>query len=166
MTPWSTLWQIWRDRDQLYTRPAGRHLPATQELHLPHQGHRPAAPSSPPRWTPTWRALDELLDLASRRGVKVLVYVAPTRWDVQPPYFLDKYDAWKLDLKQDTEGARGLLYSDMDHLVPDKLLGGSDIHDDIDFMHFQGMGHVILAERVPCEEIRKIEAREVSPQGP
>ena len=80
------------------------------------------------------------------------------------PYFLDKYDAWKVDLKQDTEVPHAGYYADMDHLVPDEFWG-SDIHEDIDFMHFQGKGHAILADRV-CEEIKNIEAREVQPRRP
>ncbi len=126
--------QIWRDRDQSYTRLMDDfHRLRNFVFRIKAQTKRPVIAAT---LDANMAALNELLDLAKRRGVKVLVYVAPTRWDVQPPYFMDKYDEWKPQLKQATE-EHGGYYVDLDRLVPDRYWG-SDTNDDIDFMHFQG----------------------------
>jgi hypothetical protein len=144
--------QVWRDRDQSYaTVMDDLYKLRNFAFRIKSNTKRPVITT---RLEANMQALVELLDLCKRRGVKVLVYVAPTRWDVEPPYFLDKYDAWKPELKRVTE-EHGGYYADLDKIVPDNFWG-ADTHDDIDFMHFQGPGHVILADRV-CEEIAKHE---------
>jgi hypothetical protein len=146
--------KVWRERDQMYAT-AVEDLYRLRNLvfRIKSNTKRPVIAS---RVEGNMNALAELLDLCKKRGVEVLVYVAPTRWDVEPPYFLDKYEAWKPELKSLVE-QHGAYYADLDKIVPDQYWG--TVNEQVDFMHFQGPGHKILAERV-CEEIAKHEPQQ------
>ncbi|MBY0111325.1 MAG: hypothetical protein K2Y21_00780 [Phycisphaerales bacterium] len=144
--------QVWRDRDQAYAAVmndlyTSRHW----FMGIRSDTKRPMIPA---RLEANMQALSALIDLAKKNGARVLVYVAPIRWDVEPPYMLDQYFSWKKDLE--AACARdGASFVDLDRLIPDNLWG--TVSDQVDFMHFQGKGHEILANRV-TQEIRKIEA--------
>jgi hypothetical protein len=144
--------QIWRDRDQAYAA-VGNDVYRLRNwvFRIESRTKRPVIQA---RLDANMQALSELLSLAQRKGVRVLVYVAPTRWDVEPPYFLDRYEAWKSMLMNVSE-EHGAAYADLDHIVPDNLWGVV-AGGEVDFMHFQGPGHVILANRI-LEEITKLE---------
>jgi len=98
-------------------------------------------------------AFDELLDVAAAEGIAVLVYIAPIRQDVEPPYIMAEYRPWKAAVARNIAGrqAKGgakLAFADLDQLVPAGLWGTADDSHDIDFMHFQGKGHEILGGKV------------------
>jgi hypothetical protein len=145
--------QVWRDRDQTYAAVAEDiyHLRNTV-FHIESKTKRPVIQA---RMDANMQALESLLALAQRQGVKVFVYVAPTRWDVEPPYFMDRYQGWKPVLQKMCE-EHGAGFADLDHIVPNDQWG--IISGEVDFMHFQGHGHVILADRI-MEEITKREGK-------
>jgi hypothetical protein len=150
-TELSAVSQPWRDRDQMYAA-------VVEDLYsvrnfvfrIKSNTKRPIIAS---RLEANMNAMVELLELCKRHNVKVLVYVAPTRWDVEPPYFLDKYEAWKPEVERLAQ-EHGAYYADLDKIVPDRYWG--TVGGDIDFMHFQGPGHEILAQRI-LEEVAKHE---------
>ena len=97
-------------------------------------------------------ALAAILDQARESGIRVLVYVVPLRQDVEPPYFESEYSDFKVELEALVE-QRGAVYEDLDALVPGQHWGSTRstrLGDapEIDFLHFQYPGHVLLAERV------------------
>src|SRR4051812_8087672 len=119
---------LWRDRDQSYTavQNDSRHL-RNWFFRIESKTKRPVIEA---RLEANMLALSELLALAQARGVRTFVYVAPVRWDVEPPYFLDRYEAWKLRLRALCD-QHSAAYADLDHLVPANLWG--EVDADIDF---------------------------------
>jgi hypothetical protein len=111
-------------------------------------------------------AFDEMLDVAEAHGVNVLVYVAPIRQDVEPPYIMAEYLHWKDDVKRRIEIRRNRAPSridlaDLDRLVPAELWGTVEESKEIDFMHFQGPAHELLGNRV-AELLAKLGAGAVT----
>jgi hypothetical protein len=99
-------------------------------------------------------AFEELLTVARDEGIRVLVYIAPLRRDVEPPYHMDQYAAWKKTVE--TVCAKHFAgFIDLDGIVPGELWG-TQAGDNIDFMHFQGKAHEILAKHV-ADEVRRRE---------
>lgn len=103
-------------------------------------------PEIPWRTDQNMRAFDELLRVAEANGVRVLAYIVPLRWDPEPPYFLDKYEAWKREIQTRCDAA-GALYLDLDRIVPAEFWGSFQ-EVEIDFMHFQGQGHRLLGAAI------------------
>ena len=97
-----------------------------------------------PRYARNMGALRQLLVDARRDGVKVIAYIAPLRQDVPMPYNPDQYQAWKnaISMMAETYGAELL---NLETAVPPQFWG-SNRGDDIDFMHFRGEGHRIMAK--------------------
>lgn len=98
-------------------------------------------------------AFREILDVADAAGVNVLVYVAPIRQDVEPPYILSEYVGWKKELdayiaRRGATSRTKLMLADLDTLVPADQWGSVQGSTEIDFMHFQGGGHRLLGKRV------------------
>ena len=100
-------------------------------------------------------ALAELFAVAEAAQVRTIAYIVPLRWDVEPPYVLSEYEAWKAEAAQ-LAAEHGVTLLDLDQLVPDDLWG---LHHGaaLDFMHFQGQGHRILGRRI-ADAIRDLEA--------
>lgn len=99
-----------------------------------------------PRYQRNMAALRSLLEYMRANGIPVLAYISPIRQNPVPPYDPVEYDAWKrevADLAHET-GARLI---NLEKLVPDGQWG-SYLGDEIDFMHFRGKGHQLLAEAV------------------
>ncbi len=148
----SSFSQVWRDRDQSYAAVVADWYNWRQwAMRIKTDTKRPMIPA---RLAANMKALESLIELAKLNGAKVLVYVAPIRWDVEPPYELPQYHSWKVELQKLCE-KDGATYLDLDHLIPDTLWG--TVSDQVDFMHFQGKGHEILAKKI-TEEITKAEA--------
>jgi hypothetical protein len=91
-------------------------------------------------------ALDAILSLAAREGVRTLVYIAPLRQDIEPPYDLEAYGLWKDEIRSIAEAA-GASYADLDSIVPGPEWGTIG-EEQLDFMHFRVGGHVVLGEAV------------------
>ena len=98
-------------------------------------------------------AFEEILDVAAAEGVNVLVYIAPIRHDVEPPYIMAEYLPWKALVAQIVASRAGkgggkLALADLDQLVSNNLWGTVEGSEAIDFMHFQGDAHVQLGEKI------------------
>jgi len=99
-----------------------------------------------PRYERNMMALEAMLEDCHEKGIPVLMYVAPIRQDITLPYDVDAYHRWKQDL-QNLAKQYSARYRDFDALVPG-YLWGTYHENDVDFMHFQGEGHKLLAEEV------------------
>lgn len=100
-------------------------------------------------------ALDAILALAAREGVRVLVYVAPIRDDVPSPYVEADYARFKQDVAR-RSAAAGARFVNLESLVPGRLWGAKESTSggegvEIDYMHFQADGHRLLAARLAAE---------------
>lgn len=95
-------------------------------------------------------ALDQLLISAADQGIEVLVYIPPLRSDVTPPYDPGEYATFKADIETMAR-TRGAGFANIEGVVPGPLWGvkastNVGTEPEYDFMHFQGQGHVLLAE--------------------
>jgi hypothetical protein len=104
------------------------------------------------RYRANMNALQALLGSAHEAGIHVLVYVVPLRSDVAIPYDREEYRRFKLDLA-DAAQIHDARFVDLEALVPPELWGEKlstslDGQAEIDFMHFRGAGHTLLAREL------------------
>jgi hypothetical protein len=135
------VWPLWRDRQNLRVK-------ALTDLYYVRNGLLGIKPTTirkliAARYERNMNALEALLQEAQAQNIKVIAYVAPIRHDVLLPYDLKEYGDWKrvvaeLSRKYDAEQIN------LENLVPADLWG-SYVAQDIDFMHFRGKGHQLLA---------------------
>ena len=97
----------------------------------------------PARYDRNMQALEALLRDAKANGISVLAYIAPIRQDLPIPYDPVEYERWKAVVGEiaTNNGARLI---NLETLIPADLWG-SYHEDDVDFMHFRGPGHQIIA---------------------
>jgi hypothetical protein len=100
-------------------------------------------------------ALDAILTTASSANIKVLAYIAPLRMDVDVPYNLEEYDRFKGDT-ENLVRSKGAAFLNLEALVPGELWGEKPATTvggeyELDFMHFQAAGHVLLAQALGRE---------------
>ena len=105
------------------------------------------------------RAYEDILSLALENKIKLLVYIPPLRNDVKIPYNLNEYKNFKIKTK-DTADKYNANFVSLENIIPGELWaskGSTNLKKDLelDFMHFKGDGHRILAEAL-FVEIRKI----------
>ena len=104
----------------------------------------------PGRYAKNIQSLSALLDLAFAHQVKVMLYIAPLRNDVQIPYDLNEYTSFKDDVSLISK-KKSVTLLDLEGLVPNELWGNKESTSlngnlEFDFMHFQEGGHRLLAE--------------------
>jgi hypothetical protein len=145
---------LWSDRANL----RGRVLVDAYDLRNAVLGITPSSvrPMIMPRYERNMRAFGALVADAKAAGVPVLVYIAPIRQDVPIPYDLKTYRSWIAEVEQFAQ-TQGIGFLNLERQVPDNLWG-SYRKGNIDFMHFQGPGHKILADRL-WPEIKKLTDR-------
>ena len=100
----------------------------------------------PARRLKNMAAFEETLTCMQQQNARCLVYVVPTRWDVEPPYELPAYVSWKEEVKALCASHRAQ-FADLDRLVPAEhwgLFNGVNI----DFMHFGHEGHILLGRKL------------------
>lgn len=97
-----------------------------------------------PRYERNMQALEAMLAGFHREGIPVVIYIAPIRQDHSLPYAANEYENWKkkIEILAQTYSAT---YLNLEALVPSSLWGTYH-QDDIDFMHFQGEGHMLVAK--------------------
>jgi hypothetical protein len=98
------------------------------------------------------RALDSLLASAHAQHIQVLVYIVPLRNDVAIPYVASEYERFKQDVR-DKALRHGAVLADLESLVPAEYWGAKQAttvgaSTELDFMHFQSPGHVLLANEI------------------
>lgn len=89
-------------------------------------------------------ALRDIIKDYQQRKIPVLLYIAPIRQDKPIPYDGNEYARWKKELSEVAQHFGAYLVN-LEKLVPDEMWG-SYTADDVDFMHFQGPGHRLVAE--------------------
>lgn len=97
-------------------------------------------------------ALRELLETSKAIDIRSLIYIAPIRQDLGIPYHQHEYNGFKEDLSSIARDY-GVQYVDLDTLIENEFWGKGisntfDPSEAIDYMHFTGMGHKLLAEKV------------------
>jgi hypothetical protein len=100
----------------------------------------------PARYLRNMGALEAVLSQLRDSGIPIILYIAPIRQDISSPYDTAEYESWKRVVARlaATYGAQ-LLNLETD--VPPGLWGA--YHEaDVDFMHFQGDGHRLLAQAI------------------
>lgn len=100
-------------------------------------------------------SLHAILARARAENVRVLTYVTPLRNDVAPPYDAAEYARFKSEV-QAMAAAEGATFTDLENLVPANDWGtknstSSTQGQEIDFMHFQGAGHVLLKQAIAAQ---------------
>ena len=98
------------------------------------------------RYERNMNALQDMLKLAQRENQNMLVYIAPIRQDLPLPYEIMRYERWKKEVEKLTL-EYGAQFLNLEKLVPADYWG-SYHDDDVDFMHFQGPGHQLLAKEI------------------
>jgi hypothetical protein len=116
------------------------------------------------RYEDNMAALEAIVDTAVKENIRVILYTAPIRHDVELPYLTEEYAACKNDVKKLAEN-KGVVYADLEALVPVACWGQKestalDGSLELDFFHFQASGHSIVAE-----ELAKLIEPEILGQG-
>jgi hypothetical protein len=89
-------------------------------------------------------AFRDIIEDYQKRKIPILLYVAPIRQDKPIPYDEKEYAQWKNEVNEIAQ-RYGAYNVNLEKLVPDSMWG-SYVDNDIDFMHFQGPGHRLVAE--------------------
>ena len=97
-------------------------------------------------------SLKDILNETKIRNTKSILYIAPIRNDVKIPYNINEYNKFKEDIKIIAKKHNTTLLN-LENLVPNKywgLKGSTSTSDtsEIDFMHFQSEGHLILSKEL------------------
>jgi len=104
----------------------------------------------PQRYSQNMDALRTLLEHCQSSGIKMILYIPPIRNDVEVPYNLQEYDAFKQEISILAAQFHSDFYN-WEGIVPAKLWGvkastNGTGKSELDYMHFQYQGHVILAD--------------------
>lgn len=109
----------------------------------------------PARYAQNFDALKSLIGRAGEIGVKVIMYIAPIRNDVEIPYVRREYEKFKAEMEEMAMINHAAFFN-LEALVPNEYWGSKPAstlggESELDFMHFQAAGHAVLA--VKLEEI-------------
>jgi lysophospholipase L1-like esterase len=101
------------------------------------------------RYDENLAALRAILSRSSDLRIDVLLYIVPLRNDVESPYDKSEYERFKQDVRVLAD-ANHVVLANFEGAVPAKFWGSkasTGLNDDVelDFMHFQGRGHELLA---------------------
>ena len=104
------------------------------------------------RYGDNLQALRDIASLHARANIRVIIYIAPLRTDVTPPYIAEEYARFQSDVEQ-LCGETGAEFHNFGDIVPGEYwgvkasttIGGAP---EYDFMHFQEGGHRRLADAV------------------
>lgn len=115
----------------------------------------------PARYSNNLLALKQLVQKAEKENVKTLVYIPPIRNDVEIPYSIDEYLKFKNEINTFIEPLENVKFKNFEEIVPGEFWGlknGSNLSGkkELDFMHFTGEGHRILANKL-INEIHQLD---------
>jgi hypothetical protein len=138
----SAVWKLWENRPQI----EGNVLLALYNFRNYVLGIKPTTVRRmiQSRYDLNMDALRDMLNDYRHRGIPVLLYIAPIRQDKPIPYDPTEYSRWKNEMIVISK-QYGAHLVNLEQLVPGELWG-SYAADDIDFMHFQGPGHRLVAD--------------------
>lgn len=105
----------------------------------------------PARKEKNMKALNNILELTASEEIPTLIYIPPIRTDVEVPYDLKEYEAFKSEVDDAVAAHAHVRFKNWEGIVPGKLWGlkastTGDDEQELDFMHFQFKGHQILAD--------------------
>jgi hypothetical protein len=98
----------------------------------------------PARQARNMAALEATLQQLRNQGIPIILYIAPIRQDASLPYDLAEYSRWKQAVAALAARYDAQLLN-LEAIVP-AAMWGTYHADDVDFMHFQGDGHRLLAQ--------------------
>ena len=106
------------------------------------------------------QAYKDILNLATKNKIKVFVYIPPIRNDVKIPYIMNEYNTFKIEAKNIALKYK-VNFTSLENIVPAEFWGFKNSTNlekkrELDFMHFTGKGHKLLAESLFEEIKRKI----------
>jgi hypothetical protein len=96
------------------------------------------------RYVLNMSALADMLADFKQSGTPVLLYIAPIRQDKPIPYDAAEYVRWKSEIDMLAKQYDARLIN-LETLIPGEYWG-SYTGDEIDFMHFRGPGHRMVAD--------------------
>ncbi len=111
----------------------------------------------PIRYERNMEALRDILADCRQRQIPVLLYIAPVRQDKPIPYDPVEWNSWKSEL-QGISKQFGATFVNLEKLVPGEYWG-TYVEGEIDFMHFQGPGHRLLAQTLMPQVLQIIKER-------
>jgi len=98
-------------------------------------------------------ALQEILKISKDNNLKILVYVAPIRSDLEIPYDQTQYINFKKDVMSKVLDNGGI-FLNLESVIPPDYWGQKDATtlsqgtQEIDYMHFKSAGHRLLAQKI------------------
>ncbi|MEP1143700.1 MAG: hypothetical protein ABJH52_08270 [Henriciella sp.] len=106
----------------------------------------------PSRYIDNLLAFEQLVCNAVESDILTIVYIAPIRNDYAPPYIASEYEGFRSDVHNITRDCSAH-FVNLENLVPNNLWGTKEAttvggEPELDFMHFQFPGHVILADEI------------------
>lgn len=106
----------------------------------------------PSRYAMNRDALVAALRLVQAHGAQAFVYIVPLRPDLAAPYDPTEYSRFKQEIEQ-LASLGGARFANLEGLVPAGLWGSQTAvtvgaGKDLDFMHFQAGGHLLLSEAI------------------
>lgn len=142
-------WPLWRKRSQLRgTLGFAIHAMRNQLLGIHSTSKRPVDAAV---YEGRMALLDGMIAQMRAEGSDVLLYVPPYRYDIDGPYPMDQYRAFKGDLAA-LAARHGAGFADIDPIVPGREW--ATVTDDLfgfqepDFMHFTASGHERLGAAI------------------
>lgn len=101
------------------------------------------------------KALTYILDDCQKSNIKVIVYIPPLRNDYEIPYYRNEYINFKKEIAA-LSSQYNANFINIENCVPNKYWGFKGTRTfrglmDIDFMHFQYPGHIIMADTLQAE---------------
>jgi hypothetical protein len=116
------------------------------------------------RYINNFFALKAILESANLKKTSVLLYIVPLRNDVEMPYITEEYEAFKEDLVT-IASKYDVKLLNLENLISAEHWGAKAStslveNEELDFMHFQSSGHMILGKTL--YEVLKNELKTVS----
>lgn len=150
LNDWLTAhWSLWADRPEA----RGQFFVFLYDARNTLLGIRPTTVRKliPARFAENRAALQAIVDVAARAGVRVYLYIAPIRNDVSPPYDAREYAQFKVQLTADFLHNPDVTFADLENVVPNRYWGTKTAtslggEPEYDFMHFQSAGHRFFAD--------------------
>ena len=153
----ATIWSLWNKRDLLRSKFFGSLYKLRNSILNINATTTRKMIKGP--YVKNQKAYEDILNLANKNKIKVLVYIPPLRSDVKIPYDLNEYKNFKTETKN-IANKYNVSFVSLENIIPAEFWGfkGSSSlkkNPELDFMHFKGEGHSLLAEYLFIE-IKKI----------
>jgi hypothetical protein len=138
------IWPLWKDRANLRSNVlSDLFIFRNWALNISSTSKRKVIK---PRYEKNIRALEDLLSSLRDANIPIIIYISPIRQDKPLPYDEIEYSKWKQQVELLSK-SYSATYVNLEKLIPPQNWG-SNFGEDIDFMHFQELGHKILAEEL------------------